>query len=168
MRGAETTLPPEFSLLRSEFNEFLFAAIGEESNDSVLTVLSALARTGIDPWQEAARLGQLSKALATQRLTSIIAGLPNGRWEQTDSGAIAARLIDLLPAKRAIPSLSRGTAGTKYRVSPAIAKVAFVVVIGGSILFAVMSRMNPAPVIDSSSPFSTTTTAPSVPVAGSK
>jgi len=100
MSAHPTALPPAFSRLNSEFNDFLFAPIGEEGNDTLLTVLSALARLGIDPWQESARLAQLSTELATQRLTSIIAGLPNGRWAPTDAGAIAARLVNLLPAKR--------------------------------------------------------------------
>src|SRR5271170_4680407 len=98
MRGLAPPLPPAFSLLQSEFNDFLYAPIGEESNDSVLTVLSALARLGIDPWQESARLARLSKETATQRLASIIAGLPDGRWAPADAGAIAARLIEFLPA----------------------------------------------------------------------
>jgi hypothetical protein len=50
-----------YSLLDSEFNDFLFAPIGEEGNEMLLSVLSALARLGVDPWQEAARLSQLPK-----------------------------------------------------------------------------------------------------------
>lgn len=36
----------------------------------LLSVISALARLGIDPWQEAARLTQLPKELATQHLVA--------------------------------------------------------------------------------------------------
>ena len=101
MRGDASTLPPAFSLLRSEFNEFLFAPIGEEGNDTLLTVLSALARLGLDPWQELARLALLSREKATQSLASMIANLPNGRWAPAESSAIASRLIALLPKKGA-------------------------------------------------------------------
>ena len=49
------TLPPAFSLLRSELGDFLYAQIDVE-DARPLTVLSALTRKGIDPWQEAAKL----------------------------------------------------------------------------------------------------------------
>jgi hypothetical protein len=42
-------LGPQFSLIHSEFNEFLFAPVGKEENGAVLTVLLALTRLGIDP-----------------------------------------------------------------------------------------------------------------------
>jgi len=168
VRGFETTLPPAFSLLQSEFNDFLYAPIGEESNDSVLTVLSALARLGIDPWQESARLAQLSKDMATQRMTSIVAGLPNGRWAQSDAGAIAARLIELLPAKRAGLSPSRTTADAQHPPVRPIATLAFVMILGGSILVAVINHMNQAAVVGPDSPFSTTDSSPSAPLAGHK
>ena len=51
--------------LGPEFDPFLFAPIGAEPNGMPLSVLSALARIGADPWQEAARLTALSEANAT-------------------------------------------------------------------------------------------------------
>ena len=168
MRGLERTLPPAFSLLQSEFNNFLYAPIGEESNDSVLTVLSAFARLGIDPWQESARLAQLSKVMATQRMTSIVAGLPNGRWAQSDAGAIAARLIELLPAKRVAPSPSGTTADAQHPWGRPIATFAFVIMLGGTILLAVINHMNQAPLVGPDSTFSTTDSFPSAPLGGSR
>ena len=90
---------PGYSLLNSEFNDFLFAPIGEERNEMLLSVISALARLGIDPWEEAARLTQLPKELAIQRLASMIEKLPSGRWAPSDSRVIAARLVQLLPLR---------------------------------------------------------------------
>jgi hypothetical protein len=90
---------PGYPLLSTEFNDFLFAPIGAEKNEMLLSVLSALARLGIDPWQEAARLTQLPRELATQRLTSMVEGLPDGRWAPSDSRIIAARLVQLLPSR---------------------------------------------------------------------
>jgi hypothetical protein len=54
-------LRPEYSLIHSEFNDFLFALVGKEKNGMQLTVLSALVRLGFDPWREAARLSELTK-----------------------------------------------------------------------------------------------------------
>jgi hypothetical protein len=92
------------SPLGSEFNDFLFAPIGEDRNDMPLSVLSALARLDIDPWQEAGRLAQLPGETATQRLASLIAALPAESSLYLDPGTIAARLIKLLP-RRATPNI---------------------------------------------------------------
>jgi hypothetical protein len=43
----------------SEFNDFLFAPIGEDRNGMLVSVLSGLARSDVDPWQEATRLAEL-------------------------------------------------------------------------------------------------------------
>jgi hypothetical protein len=61
------------SVLGAEFDDFLFAPIGKDRNGTPLSVLSALARLDIDPWQEADKLSQLPGETAVQRLTSLIA-----------------------------------------------------------------------------------------------
>lgn len=86
------------SFFRSDFDDFLYAAIGAEQNESPLSVLSALARLNLDPWREAAELSQLPKGAAAARLERLIARLPKGRWDAADLGAIADRLIALLPS----------------------------------------------------------------------
>ena len=85
------------SFFRPEFDDFLYAAIGAHGREMPLSVLSALARSNVDPWQEAAELSDLPKDTATQRLASLISQLPGGRWTLADSRAIADRLIELLP-----------------------------------------------------------------------
>ena len=71
-------LRSEFSLGHSEFNEFLYAFVGEEESGIRLTVLSALARIGLDPWREAARLADLPREAATRALATIVQTLPEG------------------------------------------------------------------------------------------
>jgi hypothetical protein len=93
----EMMRPASIPPLGSEFNDFLFAPIGEERNGMLLSVLSALARLDVDPWREAAELAQLPRQTATQRLASLIAALPDGPSAHLDPGSIAARLIALLP-----------------------------------------------------------------------
>ncbi|PKU25200.1 hypothetical protein [Telmatospirillum siberiense] len=90
-------LRPEFSLGHSEFNEFLFALVGEEKSGLELTVLSALTRLGIDPWREAARLSGLPKETAARIFATTIASLPPGKWSASDSMGIAVRLVERLP-----------------------------------------------------------------------
>jgi hypothetical protein len=96
---AEMTRSAAISLDRSEFDEFLFAPIGEDRNGMLLSVLSALARLDVDPWQEAAKLARLPGRTAVERLTALIAALPDGPSTHLDSGTIAARLIALLPRR---------------------------------------------------------------------
>ena len=105
------TLRPEYSLGHSEYNAFLFAAVGEESVGT-LTVLTALSRLGIDPWQEAARLSDLPRETAARVFAQTIAKLPEGDWKASDAEAIAARLVDSLPLRSAppIPSTAVGRA----------------------------------------------------------
>ena len=80
-------LRPEYSLGHSEFNEFLFAFVGEEKSGQQLTVLSALARLGLDPWGEAARLSELPKLrrmLWRQQLVRSPEGIGRCRtWSQS-------------------------------------------------------------------------------------
>jgi len=166
MSAHQATLPPAFSLLNSEFNDFLFAPIGEEGNDTLLTVLSALARLGIDPWQESARLAQLSTELATQRLTSIIAELPNGRWAPADADAIAARLVNLLPAKRPSVVPSPGVASGQLPAPSRLMLFLIMATVGGLTMFALSNLGRPAAVIGTENPSPAATSAPQVPVAG--
>ena len=93
------TLRPEYSLGHSEYNAFLFAAVGEEAVGLPLTVLTALTRLGFDPWREAARLSDLPRETAARALAVTIAMLPEGDWKASDSEAIATRLVGWLPGR---------------------------------------------------------------------
>ena len=91
-------LPVRFSLLHSDLNGFLFAAVGEQENGMPLNVVSGLTRLGLDPWEEAARLAVLPKAQAAEKLAPIIARLPFDRLRPSDNLAISRQLVELLPA----------------------------------------------------------------------
>jgi len=91
---ARSALTP---LLGREFDDFLFAPIGEDRNGTTLSVLSALARGGVDPWQEAVALAGMTKERATERLAVLIAATSADLAIGPSVAAIAARLIALLP-----------------------------------------------------------------------
>lgn len=91
MKNSPVPLP------ESEFNDFLFAPIGEDRNGMLVSVLSGLARSGVDPWQEAAKLAQLPGDSAAERLAALIGALPDKATPYPDSRTIATRLIALLP-----------------------------------------------------------------------
>src|SRR6266478_3391184 len=108
-------LPARFSLLHSDLNDFLFAAVGEEQNGMPLNVVSALTRLGIDPWEEAARLAALPKALAAEALAPIIARLPVARPQPSENFAISQQLVELLPASKRVTSPGRKQTSAKDR-----------------------------------------------------
>jgi hypothetical protein len=115
--GAIMTLSARFSLLHSDLNDFLFASVGDEQNGMPLSVISALTRLGVDPWEEATRLAALPKALAAEALAPMIARLPISRPQPSDNLAITQRLVELLPAggQSAPPSRKRtGAKDKKY------------------------------------------------------
>ena len=137
------TLPSPFSLPYSEFNEFLFAPIGEEANGLPLSVVSALARLDIDPWQEAARLTALPKELATSALDSSIRRLPAGRWSHTDTRKIAVRLIGLLPRRGIAAPSGKAGPGARAKASPSNVAWLIIAALGGALLFATLANGTP-------------------------
>ena len=87
-----------FALQHSSLNAFLFAPVGVELNGSTLTILSMLARLGLDPWVEAAQWARLPRASATAKLAQSIAAMPLSPQAIAGAQATAARLALLLPA----------------------------------------------------------------------
>lgn len=134
------TLPSPFTLPRSRFNEFLFASIGNERNGMPLSVVSALARLEVDPWQEAARLSDLPVERAAAALEGLIRRLPTGGWDPTEIRTIAARLIALLPQRRgaARPRADEETGGqTKAR--PPLVLGLLVLALAAVLLFSLLA-----------------------------
>src|SRR5271165_4879454 len=85
---------------KSDFDPFLFAPVGEERNGMLLSVLSALARLDVDPWQEAATLTKMPAQDAALRLTSLLSSLPSDAVTLLAPSTVL-RLIALLPQEPA-------------------------------------------------------------------
>jgi hypothetical protein len=79
--------------LRTDLNDFLFTPVANDENGMHLTMLSALARSGVDPWEEAARLAGLSREIATQNVAQMLAGVPNGPSPGDQTTSMAASLV---------------------------------------------------------------------------
>lgn len=86
-RASPAVLPPDLSL-------FLSAGIGVERSGMTLTVLSALARLDLDPWDEAGRLSKLSRREAADSFARSLATLPEMPHRPRGT---TARLVALLP-----------------------------------------------------------------------
>jgi hypothetical protein len=96
-------------LLGREFDPFLFASIGDERDGPLLSVVSALARLDVDPWNEAASLARMPRDRAKQRLTFLIASLPNCATTGLAPEIAAARLIALLPQAESVNTAAAAT-----------------------------------------------------------
>jgi hypothetical protein len=83
-----------------EFEPFLHAVIHDDPQGPALTVLTALARRDLDPWDAAASLADLDPADAIVQLTALLRGLPPG--QRPPDAIVAARLQALLPRARAV------------------------------------------------------------------
>jgi hypothetical protein len=90
-------LRTEYGLINSEFNEFLFAPVGQEENGMEMSVLSALTRLGVDPWAEAARLAGLPRRRAAPDLARMLLRVTVSRPRAADGGELALALVHLLP-----------------------------------------------------------------------
>jgi hypothetical protein len=113
-----------FALRRSDLNEFLFAEVGVETNGMTLSVLSALARLGKEPWQEAERLARLPRPAAVDGLARTIVAVPASPWPLPDATAIATRLVALLPQGSGRPAQP---APARTRAGPAVDRRGLVV-----------------------------------------
>jgi len=133
-------------LIGPEFDEFLGAPIGEDRNGTTLSVLSALARLDVDPWDEATSLARMPREAAAERLTALIDALPREPASAIPSQTSAADLVALLP-KGKIPSIRRSDglfAATGLRQAQIlVALCAFATMM--LIVFAISALFSPGP-----------------------
>lgn len=96
--------------LSAQFNAFLRSGLWLDRDETPLSVLSALARLDVDPWEEAAHLAALPQSSASAKLAAMLANLPGGPTIRRDLDAICVRSISLLscPAGAQQTEPSRG------------------------------------------------------------
>lgn len=114
----------------TEFGQFLYASVGEDRNGYIVTVLSTLARLGLDPWKETADLVALGRDAARSRLGKLLARFPDVPTFESDHGRVARDLRQLLPdaptpctLKRAASTVVVGRPGTSGAIWAVLAVV---------------------------------------------
>ncbi|WP_404426332.1 hypothetical protein [Thalassospira australica] len=83
--------------LDTKYDQFLQTSVGDDKKGTSVTVLSMLARLGLDPWQEASDLAALPKKSAWDRLDGLAArftDVPSLIAERADA---VTRMIASLP-----------------------------------------------------------------------
>ena len=134
-------LAARFSQLDTSLNEFLFAIIGEEQSGMRLSVASALARLGFDPWTEAIRLASLPRANASETLAAIIAAVPSARWAASEAPSIATRLSLLLPASGTLmPAVEAKPSNHRAKAAARLLWLFYLIVIAAALLTLIPDR----------------------------
>ncbi len=80
--------------MTDSYDAFLFELLSVQENGMELSVLSALARAGLDPWAEAKRLAALPRQAAIAAITAVL--------HLAAEPETARRLVDLLPRSSAV------------------------------------------------------------------
>jgi len=88
---------PDTDSPRAALDGFLYADVGQDANGMPLTVLSLLARAGVDPWDEARRLCTLSDATAISAMADRIRSSSARFRNRPDLRPLAATLVTRLP-----------------------------------------------------------------------
>lgn len=102
----------------SHLNRFLYATVWTEGNGMDMSVLSLLARSGKDPWAEAARLADLPTTSAADSLACTIAGLPRVGQAPAHAKTVALCLAALLPEQSdALPGAAVPTRRARHRAA---------------------------------------------------
>jgi hypothetical protein len=89
----------ELTKLDPRFDRFLYAPLCERDEITV-SVLSALTRQNIDPWQFADCLTRLPKAQAAKSLACIVEASSGTERSPSEANEIAVRLIEFLPSQK--------------------------------------------------------------------
>lgn len=132
------------SYLTPQFDDFLFARIDDGSDAMPLSVLSVLARLGVDPWEEAAKLARLPRVSAAKRLVSFIAATPGAPSAYLNDKTVSDRLIALLPSPAGVvtPLRERGVSALiKSRSTTWLVVIALIL----TIQLIVLSRQSSVP-----------------------
>ncbi len=144
--GIDMTHAALTPLIGPEFDEFLGASVGEDRNGTGLSVLSALARVNVDPWQEAASLARMPRTAALLRLTALIEELPDEPAGVIPAKTNAADLVALLPRANnfnfgSSDSVLASTGLRQTQILMALSAFAIMILI----VFAISALLSPAP-----------------------
>jgi hypothetical protein len=126
----------------TSLERFVYAYVAPEPNGMPLSVLSALAQRGLDPWQEARCLAELPAPAAVDRLAQTLVGLPLMRWSLNDATAIAGRLVTLLPPAPTIASapFSASSVATSVAAVPRWMMLGMVVALVGGLVMQLFEK----------------------------
>ena len=83
--------------LNPRYDGFLHAIVGDDVRGTSVTVLSMLARLGLDPWKEPSDLAAMPEGPARQRLDALMARFRDVPSLDTARAELVSRLLAFLP-----------------------------------------------------------------------
>ena len=96
------------------YDDFLFAEIGEQKNGMMISMISALARLGFDPWEEAQRLATLPTEVAVRAVTTLIGRLSDLKDRASGEDGLATNLVARLSRGGRAPTEGPPVAGATW------------------------------------------------------
>lgn len=99
------------------FDPFLGADVGKDGRGASVTVLSMLARLGVDPWEEASALAGMADTPARKRLGALLSRFHDVPSPISGTSETASDLVARLPRRAAAARPDRG-GGTKQMLPP--------------------------------------------------
>ena len=87
-----------------KYDRFLHSSVGDDGRGASISVLSMLARLGVDPWEEASELAALPEDSARQRLDALMARFTDAPSLSGARSKVVARLVGVLPREVAEPA----------------------------------------------------------------
>jgi hypothetical protein len=149
-----------------EMDPFLFADVGKEVNGIPLSVLSALARLGVDPRDEAARLSCLTSKAAASQLARLFGRLPDRPWTPPELRRIATRLVELLPAPPKGGEVRQVTSTANRKLSSLSSRhlIYLALALSGALVFSLVAHGHVTPGGDETAQPSSQTDSPSAPI----
>jgi hypothetical protein len=111
--------------MKDTYDAFLFESLGVEDSGMELSVLSALARAGLDPWAEAKRLAGLPRQAAVAAIAKL---LNLGEDKET-----AKHLAELLPRSAASIASAKPGDDTLLRRQAFFRKYGLMMIVAGLI-----------------------------------
>jgi hypothetical protein len=142
-----------------DFSRFLYAEVGDDQQGGLLSVISALARVGVDPWDEAASLTRLPLNASVQALSALLARLPAGSGKPPDPVTVAARLVTLLPREEERPTpvpraatTANAASGHNYRLMAVVGAIFILLFMLTQQLIKHRGTRDTAPVLTPASP----------------
>jgi hypothetical protein len=101
-----------------QYEPFLYAPVGEDLSGASVTVLSMLARLGVDPWGEASALSGLSEGAARQRLELLMGRFHDVSTDVQDRGNLVSGLLAVLPRRGGPARASSDGATARLSIPP--------------------------------------------------
>ncbi len=90
------------------YRAFLFAVVGEDADNGLtVSMLSALARQDLDPWEMAEALARMGEDAAVERCAELLKALPCVQPGHEQRVVLAQGLVALLPTAAAARSVAR-------------------------------------------------------------